>query len=266
MPYTGNLVRLQTQQPDARQLPPPSPRHAADEQDPAAALGEHEVTAGTGSEFGGTGFASQLATGPGLDLDRPKSWAIAPPGGMDEVPYAISYAKGNPHDSRATLSARDAADPVSRVDSHNGEPDRGVLRVTYSPRPLGADLQERDALSVDGFASPYSSMSEPRAAKHVRGINSLPENNPDRFGYTTGFRPGIDRLRAWFGDAARHITRDHTPQLLQPRDAYTAPPRQRMVADMVTDPALPRTAPNMDDTITASTNYTSQVSSSFGGF
>lgn len=271
MPYTGNLLFM-SQQPDARRLPAPSPRHGVNESDPSRALGEHTVPAGTGDVYGGSDFPPVIMSGFGMPLDTPASWAGAPPGGRAETPYRITYPDGNPHDSAAVLSG-DGGNAQwygndNRTRAHDGARDHGYSRTTFDPPPYANSTQVRQELDTDGLRSPYTALSpEGAATKFVRGINSLPDNNPDRFGYDgPGFRRGRERVRAWDNTVRAHISRVQGPQVLQPRDVYTPNPARRMVADMVITPALPRTPQAPDTALLAATTYTSAPVSVIGGF
>lgn len=272
MPYSGNLVSMQ-QAPDSRKLPPPSPRHATNEVDPNPGHAEHVLPSGTGSEYQGTDFERVVMSGGGMPLDNPAPWAITPPGGPSESPYHITYPRGNPHDSQAVLSARGSqiqtcspAGGTLRDRAHDGIPDRGWLRRTFSPKPMFGESQHIDELYLEGLPSSVETASGNGGAKYVRGINGLPTNNPDRVGYTNGFRPGIERVRVW-DNANRSIPyRQYGLQTLGPREVYVPNPARRMVGTMVTQPALPRDASNPDDTIMANTNYASSPSSVIGGF
>lgn len=271
MPYTGNLVFM-AQPPDARKLPPPSPRHATNEGDPSAAAGEHQVAAGTGNEYADTKFPSVIMAGWGMTLDTPASWAGAPPGGRAETPYRITWPSGNPHESDAVLSAEGANAQwygnANRIRAHDGDDDHGYARTTFDPPPYANATQHRDEIDTDGLRSPYTQVSpEGAATKFVRGINSLPDNNPDRFGYDgPGFRRGRDRVRAWDNTVRAHISRIQSPQVLQPRDAYVPNAARRMVGDMMITPALPRTPTAPDTALLAATSYASSPASVIGGF
>lgn len=271
MPYSGNLLRL-TQQPDARKLPPPSARHAANEYDPDPQRGEHQVPSGTGSEFQGTDYVEVVMSGGGMPLDKPDSWAITPPGGEFEATDYITYPKGNPHDSEAVLSARGAeimaCSPNGyklRNRAHDGSRDKGFLRTLFSPLPMFTDQQHRDELYTDGLTSSVDTASGAGGDKYVRGINSLPNNNPDRVGYVNGFRQGIERVRVWDNNNRAFIDRRQGSQILQPRDVYVPNHYPRMVSTMITGPALPRDANNPDDTAMSTTSYASSPNSVIGG-
>lgn len=272
MPYTGNLLSMQ-QAPDSRKLPPPSPRHAINEVDPNPGRAEHEIPSGTGSEYQGTDFDQVVMSGGGMPLDNPSPWSIAPPGGPSESPYNITYPRGNPHDSNAVLSAlgsllQTCAPNGGRLrdNAHDGIPDRGWLRQLFSPKPLFDESQHIDELYLDGLSSSVETASGNGGDKYVRGINSLPNNNPDRLGYVNGFRQGIERVRVWDNQNRSYIRREFGLQTLGPREVYTPNPARRMVSTMITQPALPRDANNPDDTIMANTNYASSPSSVIGGF
>lgn len=256
--YTGTLVRLANSAQD-RKLPAPSPRHAVDESDNAISQQQRTVPAGTGSEFGGTGWQPELLPGGGMQLDTPASWARD----VDADPYRIKYAKDNPHDSRAVLTLREAEQPNGgRLRAHDGSQDHGYMRTRFTGAPLAGELDERDADRTDGYSNPFGVAGEADMTKYVRGLNSRPENNPD------GFRVGVLQRWTWTGGAAKHITRDYGIQYTQPRDAYVAQPRQRMVKDVVTGVMLPRSAGSFDDAVMSGNdaNAASTVGSSFGGF
>lgn len=269
MPYTGNLIRM-AQPPDARRLPPPSPRHGENEGDPSAARQEHVVPTGTGTEYQGTDFAPVIMSGFGMRLNTPSSWAGAPPGGASEEPYRITYPRGNAHDSTAVLSAAGAADqavrPGLRVTAHDGADDRGVVRTLFDPSPFAGESQHREQIDSDGLGQ-WQNSPEGDNAKYVRGINSLPTNNPGRVGYDgPGFRRGRERVRVWDNTVRAHISRVFSSQMLQPRDAYTPNGTTPMVSSMVTVPALPRSPGSPDDPMTSRTSYASAPVSTFGGF
>lgn len=256
--YGGQLSRLATAGMDSV-LPPPSPRHAVDESDDTHSKEERTVPSGTGQEFGGTQFASNLIPGGGMQLDTPVSWA------RDQSAEAsrIKYARDNPHDSRAVLTLRQGDMPDGgRLASHDGSIDRGWLRTRFVGDPLAADTQSRDAERTDGYSNPFSSVGQPDAVKYVRGRGSRPETNPE------GFRLGNLWRWTWDPQRPRKVTRDHGIQYTQPRDFYTAPARQTMVKDMVTRVALPRSAGSFDDAIMSGTDTNSgnAGTSSFGGF
>jgi hypothetical protein len=115
---------------------------------------------------------------------------------------------------------------------------------------------------TDGYSNPFGTASEPDMAKYVRGRSSRPEDNPD------GFRLGNLWRWSWDPQRRRTVTRDYGIQYTQPRDFYTAPPRQRMVKDVVTSVTLPRSAGSFDDAVMSGNDANSAVtgSSSFGGF
>ena len=256
--YGGQLSRLATSAKD-RVLPAPSPRHAVVESDDALARAEREVPAGTGSEFGGTQFASDLTPGGSMQLDTPASWA----GDTDAEASRIKYARTNPHDSPAVLTLRqgDMADG-GRLASHDGSRDHGWKRSMFSGEPLADDTQLRDSDRTDGYSNPFSAVGSPDANKYVQGRSSRPESNPD------GFRLGVLWRWSWDPQRRRTVTRDYGVQYTQPRDFYTAPARQPMVNSMVTGVALPRSAGSFDDAIMSGndTNHNQGAQSSFGGF
>lgn len=271
MPYTGNLVRL-AQQPDARRLPPPSPRHGTSEDDPSVSRGEHQVASGTGAEFAGTTYAPVIMSGFGMPLDSPASWAGPPPGGAQETPYTIGWTGSNPHDSPAVLSlagsnAQYAGDAI-RLNAHDGHLDHGYNRTVFDPEPLYDNQQDRAELDTDGLASPYDPGAPASHTKFVRGINSLPENNPGRLGYDgPGFRRGRERVRVWDPTNTRaHVSRLQGVQILQPRDAYTPNFVRPIVTDMLIGPALPRDSSPPDEALLAATSYASSPTSVIGGF
>jgi hypothetical protein len=256
--YSGQLTRLATTAMDAT-LPGPSPRHAVAESDDTRSIEERSVPAGTGKEYGGTQFESNVVPGGGMQLDTPVSWARD----LDAPASRIKYARDNPHDSRAVLTLRQGdKEDGGRLGAHDGSTDRGWKRTTFAGEPLADDVQDREADRTDGYANPFGAVSEPDMVKYVRGRGSRPETNPD------GFRTGNRWFWSWNPQRNRHVTRDYGIQYTQPRDFYTAPSRQVMVKNMVTAAALPRSAGSFDDAV-MSGNDTSSVTSggsSFGGF
>lgn len=256
--YGGQLSRLAGTARD-RVLPAPSPRHAVVESDDQIAREQRQVPATTGNEFGGTQFEANITPGGGMQLDTPTSWARD----LTAEASRIKYARKNPHDSRAVLTLREGDQPDGgRSGAHDGSQDRGWLRSRFSGEPLADDMQSREAELTDGYSNPFGAISSPDGVKYVRGRSSRPEDNPD------GFRLG--RLWRWSWDPQRRrtVTRDYGVQYTQPRDFYTAPARQRMIKDVVTQVALPHSAGSFDDAV-MSGNDTSNVNSasaSFGGF
>lgn len=257
--YSGQLSRLLNQANDAT-LPGPSPRHAVIESDDERSQQEHQVPSGTGGEYGGTQFESTVIPGGGMELDTPAPWARD----LDAAASRIKYAMLNPHDSRAVLTLRQGDQPDGgRLAAHDGSQDKGWKRTTFAGEPLADDVQAREADRTDGYSNPFSSVSEPDAVKYVRGRGSRPETNPD------GFRLGNLWRWSWDPQRNRHVHRDYGVQYTQPRDFYTAPARQVMVKNMVSDVALPRTAGSFDDAVMSGNgdmNHTSTANSSFGGF
>lgn len=256
--YSGQLARLANTAQE-RVLPEPSPRHAADETDDAIAKEQRSVPVGTGNEYGGTQFDSPVVPGGGMQLDTPAPWARD----LDAEASRIKYARENPHDSRAVLTLRQGDMPDGgRLPAHDGSIDHGWLRTKFNGEPLADDTQNREAERTDGYSNPFGSVGEPDAVKYVRGRSSRPEDNPD------GFRLGNLWRWQWAPEQRRHVTRDYGVQYTQPRDFYTAPSRQRMVKDVVTQAQLPRNAGSFDDAIMSGNdaNASATGSSSFGGF
>lgn len=256
--YSGQLARLANKDNDSV-LPGPSPRHAVDESDDQRSQAEHQVPSGTGSEYGGTQFADNIIPGGGMQLDTPAPWARD----LDAEASRIKYARSNPHDSRAVLTLRQGdMEDGGRLPAHDGSVDRGYKRTLFAGEPLADDMQGREADRTDGYSNPFSSVAEPDAVKYVRGRGSRPETNPD------GFRLGNLWRWTWDPNRNRHVTRDYGVQYTQPRDFYTAPPREVMVKNMVSDVALPRNAGSFDDAVMSGndTNSAATGSSSFGGF
>lgn len=256
--YSGQLSRLANTAQE-RILPGPSPRHASDESDDVRSKEQRTVPAGTGAEYAGSQFDDNVESGGGMQLDTPASWARD----LDAEASRIKYASSNPHDSRAVLTLREGERPDGgRLDAHDGMVDNGFKRTKFRPEPLADDMQAREADRTDGYANPFSSVSEPDAVKYVRGRSSRPEDNPD------GFRLGNLWRWTWDPQRRRYVTRDYGVQYTQPRDFYTAPPRQRMVKDVVTQATLPRSAGSFDDAVMSGNDANSVASSgsSFGGF
>jgi hypothetical protein len=256
--YSGQLSRLANTAME-RVLPPPSPRHAANESDDALAREQRQVPATTGNEFGGTQFETPITPGGGMQLDTPAPWALNPDADASRILYAVK----NPHDSRAVLTLRQGDMPDGgRLSSHDGSQDHGWKRTQFRSEPLADDVQAREADRTDGYSNPFGSVGSPDAVKYVRGRSSRPEDNPD------GFRLGNLWRWSWDPQRRRTVTRDYGIQYTQPRDFYTAPARQPMVKGMVTAAALPRSAGSFDDAVMSGndTNAAPSGQSSFGGF
>jgi hypothetical protein len=243
----------------SRVLPGPSPRHANNESDDDIAKAERVVPATTGNEYGGTQFEENIVPGGGMQLDTPVPWARD----LDAEASRIKYAQTNPHDSRAVLTLRQGDMPDGgRLPAHDGSVDRGWLRTAFSGEPLADDMQGREAERTDGYSNPFGAVGEPDAVKYVRGRSSRPEDNPE------GFRLGNLWRWQWDPQRRRSVTRDYGIQYTQPRDFYTAPARQRMVKDVVTQVTLPRSAGSFDDAVMSGNdaNNAATGTSSFGGF
>jgi len=256
--YSGQLSRLANTAQE-RALPGPSPRHAVNESDDDRAMGERTVPATTGNEYGGTAFEDNNVPGGGMQLDTPAPWARD----LDAEASRIKYSRANPHDAPSVLTLRQGDMPDGgRLTAHSGSQDNGWKRTAFSGEPLADDMQAREADRTDGYSNPFSSVSEPDAVKYVRGRSSRPEDNPD------GFRLGNLWRWQWDPQHRRTVTRDYGVQYTQPRDFYTAPPRQRMVKDVVTQATLPRSAGSFDDAVMSNTdtNGAATGTSSFGGF
>lgn len=256
--YSGALSRLANTDTDAV-LPGPSPRHAVNESDDTIAISERVVPATTGNEYGGTQFEQNIIPGGSMQLDTPVSWA----NDLDAEASRIKFAHGNPHDSRAVLTLRQGDMPDGgRIPAHDGSVDNGYKRVAFSGEPLADDMQAREADRTDGYSNPFGTVGQPENVKFVRGRSSLADNNPD------GFRLGNLWRWSWDPQRARKVTRDYGVQYTQPRDFYTAPPRQPMVKNMLTQVSLPRAAGSFDDAIMSgnNTDNVNSASSSFGGF
>lgn len=256
--YSGQLARL-ANTPQERALPAPSPRHAVDESDDTLSKSQRQVPTGTGNEYGGTQFESNVIPGGGMQLDTPAPWARD----LDAEASRIKYSRANPHDSRAVLTLRQGDMPDGgRVPAHDGSVDNGYKRTAFSGEPLADDIQGREADRTEGYSNPFGAVGSPDAVKYVRGRSSRPEDNPD------GFRLGNLWRWTWDPQRRRTTTRDYGVQYTQPRDFYTAPPRQRMVKDVVTQVTLPRSAGSFDDAVMSSVdaNAAPTGGSSFGGF
>lgn len=213
--YTGNLVRSM-QQPDARQLPHPSPEHGTTTPDPYPY--DHQVAASTGQEYAGTAMPVDQAQGHGMVLDTPAPW---------EGP-------ADPHDSDAALwwihDNTEWQDVLAH--EHEGTRDRGWVRTTYEPPPFQGASEVRGDTWFDGFSTPFTAAGQADTLKYLRGIDSRPENNPAREGYVHGFRPGQTRMLTpnidrWLGRAHRVYEvqpltqRDFLTPVNQPNDSWS---------------------------------------------
>jgi hypothetical protein len=204
MPYTGNLIRT-AQAPDARQLPSPSAAHG-DLTTPDPWPQNSEVPAGTGAEYEGTAMPVDMVIGGGMALDTPAPWE-----------------RGNPHTSDAVLymqhTDQEWASRISRA--HEGREDRGWVRTMYSTPPFQFSGDVEGDSVWEGHTTPFQATGQADLDKYVQGVNSRPENNPERTGYVNGFRPGLFRLNTpnidrWRPGAHRH----YDLQPLAQRDAY----------------------------------------------
>lgn len=274
MGYTGNLVRLAAK-PGALALSPPSPRHGTVEGASTTSLQQQTVTSGTGSEFQGTDFDEVMVSGGGMVLDTPATSSITPPGGIYESPYHITYPNGNPHTSDAVLSLYGAnaqaggagapdscmiADTSMTGRAHSGTRDRGWIRSLFNPAPLFRDETPHTTITPEGPGSSVEGPAGEGGQKYGRGINALGINNP------SGFRHGRYQLNVSSNENYSQIRREIGVQYIAPKEVYTPGPQQRMVSSMITPPSLPRDAPNPNDVLYASSDYSSSAASVFGGF
>lgn len=201
--------------------------------------------------------------GGGLVLNTPDSWAQNYRPGIGD-----DWAKGNPHDSDAVLWNTVDDDGFREVQdfAHNGASDRSYVRVNYDKPVFQSTFEVRSSEVYDDLTQ-RTSTGDPEHTKYVRGINSLSENNPDRLGYTNGYRPGVFR---WLVDNLRRpgpFTRQYELQVETQRDFFyptntpVADPAldtmflntlKNTVANYTTRPSLSRGAGNFDDSLMSS--------------
>lgn len=238
MAYTGNWLRSQQQaDPRATHLAGPDPAHGQDASDPYPDDHQAPVPA----DYDGTDFMQTVVQTPGLVLEQ------------DTRGHGSRGAYGT-YRSQAERQAAQGR-------GHEGQ-DLGWARATYVEPPFQDDTTRylEETWTGNGSAAP-----PPEAIQ--RGINSLPQNNPDVEGYDPGgFRRGLRSFR--FVDRKRNINpRVYTAQQLLARDIrvpYNQPaqntsfPRTSPFASMarVQDtiaqvPALFRSPQSLTDSILA---------------
>jgi len=239
MAFTGNWLRS-AQQTQARptRLKEPSQAHGQDATDQYPQ--DHQAPAG--ADYGDADFMRVVVDTPGLALDAP----------------------GRSHDGPGIGGAfRSQLERQSlQQQGHDGQ-DRGWARSQYSGRqPFQDDTTRYLESTWTGNGSPAP---PPEAIQ--RGINSLPQNNPEIEGYDAGgFRRG---LRGWrFVDRKNRIDpRVYTPQQLLAREIRVpgAQPAQngtwgrtspfasmaRPMDSVAQRPAVFRSPPGLTDTIVA---------------
>jgi hypothetical protein len=240
MAFTGNWLRAAQQtQANPTQLKEASPRHGQDQSDPYP----QDHLAPVGPDYGDTDFMRTVVQTPGLPLDAPDARSHDGPG------------RGGAFHNQAERQALQQR-------GHEGQ-DRGWVRSTY----VGRQSQQDDTtryLQQDwtGNGSPAPT---PEAIQ--RGINSLPQNNPDVEGYDPGgYRRG---LRSWrFIDRKNRIDpRVYTAQQLLAREIRIPAPQPaqngtwgrtspfasmaRSMDTVAVRPGLFRSPPGLTDTVLA---------------
>lgn len=240
MAYTGNWLRsAQQTQANPTQLKTADPRHGQDQTDQYPQ--DHQAP--VSPDYTGADFGRAVVQTPGLALDTPDARS---------------------HDGPARSGAyRDQLERQSvQQRGHEGQ-DRGWVRAAYSGRQPQQDdttrYLEETWTGNPAYAPP------PEAIQ--RGINGLPQNNPEREGYDPGgFRRG---LRRWlFVDRKNKIDpRVYTAQQLLARD-IRVPAQQpaqngtwgrtspfasmaRPMNTVAVRPALFRSPPGLTDTVLA---------------
>ena len=178
--YSGNLTRTYARPDDAAPASVFKPdaahgndgNHGTEEPDPYSV--RHKVPADTGAAFAGTDFPFDMAIGGGVVLDTP-TWE-------NHDGPVVAYPVYTDDQMREAIAP-----------AHAGQ-DRGFRRK-YAIPTLQAHTEVYGEQLVEGFTN-----VKPNVAALTRGINSYPENNPDREGYVNGYRPGLWRqLVALFG-------------------------------------------------------------------
>ncbi|MER6059476.1 hypothetical protein [Streptomyces albidoflavus] len=188
--YSGTWMKsARTVQANPTKLPEPVAAHSQDVGDPYPQ--DHQAP--VSPDYSGTDFARTVVQTPGLVLDAPSRSHDSP-------------ARSGVYRSQVERQAAQAL-------GHTGE-DRGWVRAAFAGRQSFQDDTTRYLESTwtgNGSAAPT-----PEAVQ--RGLNSLPQNNPEVEGYDPGgFRRG---LRFWrFVDRKNRIDgRVYTAQQLLARD------------------------------------------------
>lgn len=239
MAYTNNWLKSARQvQGNPTKLPEPSNTHGTVTPDQYPA--DHQAP--PGADYGDADFARTVVQTPGMPLDTP------------------SNSHDSPARSGVYRSQLERQGAQSR--GHRGE-DRGWVRSLFSGRQSWQDDTTRyleESWKGNGSAAP-----PPEAIQ--RGINSLPQNNPEIDGYDPGgFRRGMRFKR--FVDRKNNVSpRVYTAQQLLARDirvpgnvpaqdgawGRTSPfaSMARNMATVATRPALFRPPPSLTDTVIA---------------
>jgi hypothetical protein len=240
MAFTGNWLRSAQQvQANPSQLKEPSPRHGEDATDQYPQ--DHQAP--VGPDYGDTDFMRVVVNAPGLPLDTPD-------------------ARSHDGPARGGVFRNQLERQAVQQRGHEGQ-DRGWVRSQYAGRQPSQDDTTRYLESTwtgNGSAAP-----PPEAVQ--RGINSLPQNNPEVEGYDPGgFRRGLRTFR--FVDRKNRIDqRVYTPQQLLAREIRVPAPQPaqngtwgrtspfasmaRPLNTVATRPGMFRNPPNLTETIVA---------------
>lgn len=240
MAFTGNWLRsAQQTQANPTQLKEASPRHGQDQSDQYP----QDHLAPVSPDYQGADFMRTVVNTPGLPLDAPDARSHDGPG------------RGGAFHNQAERQA-------IQQRGHEGQ-DRGWVRSQFNGRQVMQDDTTRYLES--NWVGNGSPAPAPEAIQ--RGINSLPQNNPDVEGYDPGgYRRG---LRHWrFIDRKNRIDpRVYTAQQLLARDiripaqqpaqngtwGKTSPfaTMARPMSTVSTRPGMFRNPPGLTDTVLA---------------
>lgn len=239
MAYTGNWLKSARQvQANPTTLPEPSSAHGqvAGDQYPQ----DHQAP--PGADYGNADFARTVVQTPGMALDTP--------------------TRDNTSEARGGAFKDQLERQSVQIKGHEGQ-DRGWVRSAWTGRAAWQDdttryLEE----SWQGNGSPAP---PPEAVQ--RGINSLPQNNPEVPGYDPGgFRRGM-RFRRFVDRKNNIAPRNYTAQQLLAREikvpanqpaqngswGRTSPfaSMARNLSTVAQRPALFRSPPSLTDTVIA---------------
>lgn len=223
--YSGALVRSQyATADDVKSGFNPDPMHAGTPHDTPDGLegyrAARQVPGDTGAEYAGTAMPVDQAVGYDLVLDTP------------------TFTGPDAHEGPGWYGAIYSDDQFRELieEEHTGAGERAYERETWAPPAL----QSRFEWYADQTTQGFTPLKEPNTAELLRGINSYPQNNPEREGYTQGVRPGLHR------QLTMRISR------LQHRRRYTYDAQPLSVRDfLVPTDVDPQATPDVGPTLPA---------------
>lgn len=240
MAYTGNWLKSARQvQANPTALPEPTAEHGQSVGDQYPQ--DHQAP--PGADYGDADFARTVVQTPGMPLDAPD--------------------RSNQSEARGGAYRNQLERQAIQSRGHEGQ-DRGWVRSAWTGR---AAWQDDTTRYMESSWTGNGSPAPPPEAIQRSGLNSLPQNNPERPGYDPGgYRRGL-RFRRFVDRKNRIDPRVYTAQQLLARQISvpTNQPAQngtwgrtspfaslaRNLSTVGQQPALFRSPPSLTDTVIA---------------